>query len=148
MKLGDRNRPVVVRSEVTVPQLGDRRAPGEVRLPTSSREANLAGTYARLGKRRWPLVLGYPWRHEETVSYRLPKDTRVVHWPSRREMKSRFGELSLVAERSPAGVTIRSIFVVAVSRISPEEYPAFRAFLRDADTALEERLVVALGRSP
>jgi transglutaminase-like putative cysteine protease len=147
MELGDRNRPVLVRSEVTVPELGEKRAGSEVRLPSSSREANLAGTYARLGQRRWPLVLGYPWRHEETVRYHLPKEARVVRLPSAREIKSRWGEISLAIERSAATITIRSTFVVEASRIAPEDYPAFRAFLRDTDRALEERLVVDLGRT-
>jgi tetratricopeptide (TPR) repeat protein/transglutaminase-like putative cysteine protease len=147
MDLADRNRPVAVRSEVTVPQLGERGEGGEVRLPISSREANLASTYARLGKRRWPLVLGYPWRHEETVTYHLPREAHVVHLPRARKVKSPFGELSLEVDRSPASITIRSTFAVVTNRIAPEDYPAFRTFLRDADTALDERLVVALGRS-
>jgi hypothetical protein len=52
-----------------VPQMGERLASGEIRLPASSREADFTSTYARLGQRRWPLVLGYPWRHEEQVTY-------------------------------------------------------------------------------
>jgi len=140
----DRNRPVKVRAVVSMPQLGERVRASEARLPSSSRDANLAATYARLGERQWPLVLGYPWRHEEAVTYRLPRGARVVRLPGARDVQNRFGQFSLSSENTRDGVTIRSTFVVTAHRIAPEDYPAFRAFLRDTDAALEERLIVAL----
>jgi cellulose synthase operon protein C len=148
MELADSNRPVVVHAEVSAPQLGEKGEGGQVGLPSSSREANLASTYARLGERRWPLVLGYAWRHEETVRYHLPKGARIVRLVGTRNLQNQFGGFTMATETSPDGVTIRSTFLVTQTRISPGDYPAFRAFLRDADAALEERLIVDLGRAP
>ena len=147
MELGDRNRPVVVRSRVKVPQLGDVRDGHEAHLPTSSREADLASTYAPLGERHWPLLVGYPWRHEESVSYRLPKGTRVLRLPGNRAVKNAFGEFTLTVSKAAGGICITSAFVVNQSRIAPTDYAAFRAFLRETDAALAERVVVDLGRS-
>ena len=81
----------------------------------------------------------------KALAKRLPKEAQVVRLPSARVVETRFGEFSLATERSPAGVTIRSTFVVTGNRIAPADYPAFRAFLRDTDTAIEERLVVVFG---
>ena len=148
MDLDDRNRPVVVHSRVLVPELGDRRPGREVHLPSSSREADLASTYARLGERHWPLVIGYPWRHEENVRYRLPKGARVLRQPGNRTVKNQFGEFTLAVASTVEGIAITSAFVVNQSRIAPADYAAFRAFLRDTDAALAERVVVDLGRAP
>jgi tetratricopeptide (TPR) repeat protein len=144
MRLSDRNRPVAVHALVHVPQLGDRRAANQIDLPLSSREADFTSTYARLGRRRWPLVLGYPWRHEEEVTYRLPDGARIVRAPASRKIESRFGEFTLTLDDRPGAgrVAVKTALVVDKSRIEPSEYPAFRAFLRDTDALLAERLIV------
>ncbi len=149
MEVSDRNRPVSVLSTVTVPQMGERMRGGELRLPLSSRDADFTSTYARLGTRRWPLVLGYPWRHEEQVTYNLPAGARVVHAPSTRRIASPFGELTIAVTSSPDGrsVGVTSVLLVAKSRIEPASYPAFRAFLRDVDAALAERVVVEVEKT-
>jgi tetratricopeptide (TPR) repeat protein/transglutaminase-like putative cysteine protease len=147
MDLVGRNRPVVVRSRVKVPQLGDWRDGREAHLPTSSRDADLVSTYARLGERHWPLIIGYPWRHEESVSYRLPKGTRVLRLPGNRAVKNAFGEFTLAVSKTSDSIGITSVFVVNQSRIAPADYAAFRAFLRETDAALAERVVVDVGRA-
>ena len=109
------------------------------------READFTRTYARLGQRHWPLVLGYPWRHEEEVTYKLPRGARIVHAPAARKLESPFGEFTLaVADEGKDGreLRIKSVLLVTRNRIEPQDYPAFRAFLRDVDAALAERLVV------
>jgi transglutaminase-like putative cysteine protease/tetratricopeptide (TPR) repeat protein len=146
MDVGERNRPVVVRSVVTVPELGERHEGGELHLPSSSRAADLAATYARLGERQWPLIIGYPWRHEERVRYRLPVGARIVRLPGPRKVVNQFGEFTLETQSVPGGIAITSVFVLRKSRVAPADYAAFRAFLRDTDAALAERLVVDPGR--
>ena len=150
MNVGDRNRPASVRATVQVPQLGERLASGEIRLPASSREADFTSTYARLGQRRWPLVLGYPWRHEEQVTYVLPDGIRVLHAPSARKIESPFGAFTLAAESSKDGrsISVTSVLLVVKNRIEPQNYAAFRAFLRDTDAALAERVSVGVEASP
>jgi hypothetical protein len=162
MKLADRNQPVAVHAVVRVPRLGERRAANqtqaerasltqsiaEISLPLSSREADFTSTYARLGRRQWSLVLGYPWRHEEDVSYRLPEGARIVRAPTSRTVSSQFGEFKMTLESHGSGVQVRTALVVNRSRIEPAEYPAFRAFLRDTDAVLAERLVVDVKGAP
>jgi tetratricopeptide (TPR) repeat protein/transglutaminase-like putative cysteine protease len=150
MDVGERNRPVTVRSTVKVPRIGERLPSGEMRLPTSSREADFTSTYARLGQRRWPLVLGYPWRHEEQVTYRLPDGIRVLHAPSARKIESPFGEFTLAVKDSKdlRTLSVSTVLLVTKNRIEPQSYAAFRAFLRDTDAALAERIVVGVEKMP
>lgn len=165
MNVDDRNQPVAVHAVVRVPRLGERRAspqppnegagPGldsarsyEMALPLSSREADFTSSYARLGKRQWPLVLGYPWHHEEDVIYHLPEGARVIRAPATRTISSRFGEFALSLDQHGSGVEISTALVVRKTRIEPAEYPAFRAFLRDIDALLSERLVVEVKGAP
>jgi len=150
MEVGERNRPVVVRSTVKVPRMGERLPSGEMRLPTSSREADFTSTYARLGQRRWPLVLGYPWRHEEQVTYKLPDGIRVLHAPSARKIESPFGEFTLAVDSAKdlRTISVTTVLLVTKNRIEPPSYAVFRAFLRDIDAALAERVVVGVERTP
>jgi transglutaminase-like putative cysteine protease/tetratricopeptide (TPR) repeat protein len=150
MDVADRNRPVAVSSTVTVPQMGERLGSGELRLPSSSRDADFTSTYAPLGQRRWSLVLGYPWRHEEQVTYHLPAGASILHAPIARKIESPFGEFTLAVTSSPDGrsIGVTSVLVVAKNRIEPASYPAFRAFLRDTDAALAERVVVQVEKAP
>jgi hypothetical protein len=150
MNVGDRNRPATVRSTVTVPQMGERLARGEIRLPASSREADFTSTYARLGQRRWPLVLGYPWRHEEQLTYTLPAGVRLLHAPGARKIESPFGEFTLAVASSQDGhsISVTSVLLVVKNRIEPPSYAAFRAFLRDIDAALAERVIVGVEGTP
>jgi transglutaminase-like putative cysteine protease/Flp pilus assembly protein TadD len=149
MEVSDRNQPVVVQAVVKVPRLGDMQAPGELHLPTSSREADFTRTYARLGERHWPLVLGFPWQHREQVGYRLPIGARIVRVPASRNIQSNFGTFTLSVESSDdgLGLTCKSALYVQRNRIDPEDYAAFRAFLRDIDAALADAVVVDLGRT-
>jgi len=150
MNVGDRNRPASVRATVQVPQMGERLPNGEIRLPASSREADFTSTYARLGQRRWPLVLGYPWRHEEQVTYTLPAGIRVMHAPVARKIESPFGAFTLAVEGAKDGrsISVTSVLLVVKNRIEPPSYAAFRAFLRDTDAALADRVIVGVEEAP
>lgn len=141
----DRNRPVAVHARGFVPQLGERRADGEVRLPTSSRDADLTRTYARLGARRWPLVLGFPWQHVEDLDYELPDGFHLVRAPQSRKVESPFGTFDFQVQSQGHRLSVHSSLSVNQGLVSPAEYEAFRSFLREVDGLLAERVVVAEG---
>ena len=141
----DPNQPVVVRARALVPHLAQTNERGELLLPSSSRETDLTQTYARLGTRRWPLVLGFPWQHQEELDYRLPDGFRVLRVPTARTLKCAFGSFDLQVQVSPDGraIKVRSLLWVERDRIAASEYGEFRAFLRDVDNLLGEPIVVA-----
>ena len=140
----DRNQPVVVRARALVPHLAQPNPRGEFHLPSSSRETDLTQTYARLGVRRWPLVLGFPWQHEEQLEYRLPDGFRLLRAPTACRLKGEFGsfDLEAVVSRDGRTVKLRSLLSVERDRIAANEYGEFRAFLREVDNLLGEPLVI------
>ncbi|MGB8298603.1 MAG: DUF3857 domain-containing protein [Polyangia bacterium] len=141
----DRNQPVFVRARALVPHMAQGNGRGEFRLPSSSREADLTQTYARLGTRRWPLVLGFPWQHEEELEYRLPDGFRLLRAPTARKLQSAFGSFDLKVDVSSDGraIKVRSLLSVERDQIAPSDYESFRAFLREADILLSEPIVIA-----
>jgi hypothetical protein len=67
-----------------------------------------------------------------------------------RKIESPFGEFTLAAESSKDGhrISVTSSLLVVKNRIEPPSYAAFRAFLRDTDAALAERIIVGVEGSP
>jgi transglutaminase-like putative cysteine protease/Flp pilus assembly protein TadD len=143
--IGDRNAPVTVRAGVTVPRLARASGAGALDLPVTGRDADFVRTYARLSARRQELVLGYPWQHDEELSYRLPAGWRLAAGapPARRSVDGPFGRFSLDVDIDGAVVRVRSSLNVTRARISPEDYPRFRAFLLEVDAALASPLAVS-----
>jgi hypothetical protein len=140
----DRNWPVQVSAKALVPHMAQPQERGEFNLPSSSRETDLTQTYARLGSRRWPLVLGFPWQHQEVLHYLLPEGYRLVRAPSSRQLTGPFGsfELEVKAASDGRSATVRSLLSVERDRIAPGEYAEFRAFLRQIDNLLSQPLVM------
>ena len=122
-----------------------------VELPVSGRDPDFVRTYARLSARRQDLVLAYPWQHDEELTYRLPPGWRVLGGglggDAAREVESTFGRFHLDVSADGDVVRVRSFLDVARSRIAPDEYPRFRAFLGEIDAAIQARLVVGPGEA-
>ena len=98
----------------------------------TGRDADFVRTYARLSARRQELVLGYPWQHDEELSYRLPSGWRLAAGapPARRVIDGPFGRFSLEVELDGSVLRVRSSLNVIRARISADDYPKFRAFLQ------------------
>jgi transglutaminase-like putative cysteine protease len=139
----DRNQPVVVRARALVPHMAQDNGRGEFHLPSSSRETDLTQTYARLGTRRWPLVLGFPWQHEEELEYRLPDGFRLLRAPTAHKLQCAFASFDLEMSSDGRTLKLRSRLSVERDRIAASEYGEFRAFLRDVDNLLGEPIVIA-----
>jgi len=149
----DRNRPVTVLSHATIPGLAEETADRALRLTLGTHEVDLARTYARLSQRKSPLVLGYPWQHDEQIVYQFPPRFEVTHLPASRRIDSPFGHFDLQVRQQRATANHRekdgteSTTVVVTGdldverdRVSAAEYPAFRRFLAEVDAAMAERI--------
>ena len=134
----DRNAPVTVRAAVTVPRLARASGGSGLELPVTGRDADFVRTYARLSARRQELVLGYPWQHDEELTYRLPSGWKLAAGapPARRVIDGPFGRFSLDVEIDGSVLRVRSSLNVIRARISADDYPKFRAFLQEVDAAL------------
>ena len=141
----DRNRPVVVRSRVSVPQLGEVREGRQIHLPVTSRDADYVRGYARLSRRRHDVQVAYPWQHAEEIVFKVPEGWRVLRRPAGKSERTAFGRFDLEVAPAADGrtVRVRSLVDVERHRIPAAEYGAFRKFLGTIDAALSERLVLA-----
>ena len=135
----DRNAPVTVRrGRDGAAARRARRAGSGLELPVTGRDADFVRTYARLSARRQELVLGYPWQHDEELTYRLPAGWRLAAGapPARRVIDGPFGRFSLDVEIDGSVLRVRSSLNVTRARINADDYPKFRAFLLEVDAAL------------
>jgi cellulose synthase operon protein C len=149
--IDNRDAPVTVRSAVIVPRFGQSTSGKSLELPVSGRDPDFVRTYARLSARRQDLVLAYPWQHDEELTYRLPAGWHVqaggLPGDAAREVESAFGRFHLDVSADGDVVRVRSFLDVSRSRIGPDEYPRFRAFLGEIDAVLQARLVVGPGEA-
>ncbi|HZL20700.1 MAG TPA: DUF3858 domain-containing protein, partial [Polyangia bacterium] len=144
--IADREAPVVVKAVVSVPRFAPLTAAGTLELPVSGRDADFVRTYTRLSTRQQDLVLAYPWQHDEELTYRLPAGWRLRSGGSwgagGKQIESPFGRFHLEVSADGDRVRVRSSLDVAQARVTPEQYPRFRAFLGEIDAAIGERLIV------
>ncbi|HEX3697303.1 MAG TPA: DUF3857 domain-containing protein [Polyangia bacterium] len=141
--LEDRNRPVVVRAQATVPRLGEPYGDHELAVPITARESDFTRAYARLSTRTQELIIAYPWQHEEEMIFHLPPSLHVAHLPTARTVTSDFGCFRLDVSTDASGrVHVRSALDVTGFRLTAAEYPRFRQFLGAIDAVLADRLVV------
>jgi transglutaminase-like putative cysteine protease/tetratricopeptide (TPR) repeat protein len=149
--IGDREQPVTVRSTVAVPRFGQARGTRSVELPVSGRDADFVRTYARLSERHDDLVLAYPWQHDEELTYKLPAGWKLqaggLSDGAARDVESAFGRFHLDVRVDGGLVRVRSFLDVERSRIAPDEYARFRAFLGEIDATLQERLLIGSGEA-
>jgi tetratricopeptide (TPR) repeat protein len=148
----DRNLPVVARSVAQVPVLGEEAGADALRLPVAAREPDFVRSYGRLSARRQDYLLGYPFHHEEQLSFVLPPGWQVATLPAGRHLESRFGTFSLEVTQTEAQghreIHVASRTEITQYRVGPADYPAFRAFLGQLDAALRQSIVVRKGAAP
>ncbi len=145
----DRNQPVTVEAVARCRGSGrSGRAPPTARRPmidlaVTVRDADFSRTYARLSERKEDLIIAYPWQHDEELVFRLPPGWEVAGLPPSRSAESPFGKFQLeISNERPGEVRVRSLLDVTRHRISPADYPQFRAFLGEIDAALAGRIAI------
>ncbi len=140
---------VTLRGELMVPKWG--RPPsgggaGALSLRPLGREPDLLRSYARLSSRRYDLVLGFAWVSQDEVTVHLPPRFAVHRLPESRSLESPFGRFALQIEQRPGkngiAVTAKSELRIDRHRVSASDYPAFRKFLSEVDSALAQELLV------
>jgi hypothetical protein len=149
--IGDLERPVTLRGEIEVPSWGRPQgqgaAPGGKRasdlvLRPLGREPDLLRSFARLSQRKYDLILGFPWINQEQVVLNLPPGVAARRLPEPRQLVSPFGRFELSVSRSDNQITVKGMLRIDRHRISRADYPAFRRFCTDVDSAVAQELVV------
>lgn len=154
--IADLDKPVHLLGEVEVPKWGRPQAePGAeparggttaLVLRSLGRDPDLARSFARLSQRRYDLILGFPWTNQEEVVVRLPASMLVRRLPETRHLESPFGRFDFSVEQRRAGaateVAVKAELRIDRHRIAVADYPAFRRFCSEVDSAVAQELVV------
>jgi hypothetical protein len=123
---------------IDVPQLatwdGD-----ELRLPPSVLR-DLVRSMARLPSRKHTLDLEGKRAYVEDRRIELPSGMVAADLPSGGEASSPFGRLKLDFEQTEREVRARTEFSLTLDRVLPEDYPAFRRWVEEADQLLRQRI--------
>lgn len=162
--LGDLEQPVLARGELEIPAWGRPqggvspaagdgaatagKGSGDLVLRPLGRDADLLRNYARLSSRRYDLILGFPWVNQEQVTLTLPPGLAVRRLPEARRLSTPFGQFELSLQQSGNTLTVRATLRVDRHRVSRDEYPAFRRFCTEVDSAVTQELVIGRGPAP
>ncbi len=101
--------------------------------------------WAALGRRMSPLVLGVPWESRFDLEVVPPGGQRIASEPMRSERASRFGRYRFEATPTERGMRFTGLVALDAETVSPEDYPAFRAFLGEIDRLFATRWRIVTG---
>src|SRR5260221_5562095 len=101
---------------------------------------------AQLSERRFDLVLPQPSVNQYAARYKLPTGYSVSELPKNVTEDSKFGRLRTTYRIENGILFCTAEVAVTVSRVKPEDYPAFRLFLGRVDQELTRKLI-SLGHS-
>ncbi len=136
--LDELGEPVTVDYRAEVPQFG-RRDDGTLVVPATVLE-DLLRSMARNPSRHYPLDLGGTSSYLEERTIRIPRGYSVGEVPAGGEARSEFGTLSMRLEQSGRQVSATTELTIAQDRISPDDYPAFRRWVEQADALLRQQV--------
>ena len=141
--LADLSSPVTFSFDGTLGQVVSPDGEHEVSLPVWMGQLNLFAGFAALAQRHYPLEIDYPWVQEYDVTFTLPRGATAkamapvsIHTP--------FGSVTRTFSGGERQVSVKLTVELGVREVSPQDYPAFRAFCQAADKAAGERLRVQL----
>ena len=148
--LSDLEQPVLARGDFEIPAWGrphgsGGKDQGELVLRPLGRDADLLRNYARLSQRRHDLILGFPWVNQEQVTLALPASLHVRRLPEARRIRSAFGQFEMSVTQNGSSVVVKAQLRVDRHRVSRDEYPDFRRFCTEVDSAVSQELVVGHG---
>jgi len=141
--LGNLESPINISFEFAIPLYAKARK-GELLFTPTMFPQSLARRYAALSKRELPLNMYVPWSREIRLRIDLPKQAEILHLPESTREVNRFGEFHFEAKKENNAVAVREHVSLNGVLVSPEEYPAFRDFLRKIDEKLSEGARVRL----
>ncbi|RDV37750.1 DUF3857 domain-containing protein [Bradymonadaceae bacterium TMQ3] len=130
--------PAKVRFEA---ELGDVvRGEGEGYLYPLASPEDALGAYAAEGTRRQDRMFRVPFAESTQMRYVLGQGRRVGRVPEDVEVRSKFGDLRVSYSTAGEDLVVEVDFSVKVQRVPVEEYEAFRAFVGELHTALNQTI--------
>jgi cellulose synthase operon protein C len=138
--LDDAAEPVRIHLEGTAPTFARREGSQLSMAVTNS--FRLTPAYASLSQRKQDVWLLSPAELRDSFVVELPPGAKIVSQPETTKLEGPFGWVTINAEKQGDRVSFKTRVGFRVQRVTPAEYPAFKAFCEAADRALSARLVV------
>ncbi|MFO0696718.1 MAG: DUF3857 domain-containing protein [Polyangiales bacterium] len=136
--LADLEVPVRYQYRAEVPQMAQR--DGDRLRVAMTTLGDLLRAIAPTASRQYPLELGTQASYSEDRRIRAPQGLHVVQAPESGVAESPFGLLRLTVEREADSIRVKTEFELRTDRVSPSDYPAFRAWVEEADRLLRQRI--------
>lgn len=95
-----------------------------------------------LEERLYPLRIGYNFRKEEIIEYKIAKDIEIETLPEEVEIKDDFGSFLIRIEKTDFGFKYKRVMEINKLEILPEQYKKFKDFYKKV--ASYDRLPVIL----
>jgi tetratricopeptide (TPR) repeat protein len=138
--LDDNEKDVSIEARGKTPELG-RREGNNLSLSVTP-SIRLLTTVGTLSERHHPLrLLGIP-SYDDTFVVRLPPGFVKISGPENAQGDSPFGSYSVEVETTPGRISVHTKLSLKKTRILPGEYPSFRQFCTEVDSAIGKRMVV------
>jgi cellulose synthase operon protein C len=145
-RIGEIGTPVHLDVTMRVPAWARAQGGGALRFRVLGKESGLVQGLAPLAERRHDLVIDVPYVEQQSIRYELPAGHGFSRLPTGTRVESPVGEFTLEVERVGDGAVVRSALQLDEHRITPEQYGAFREFLRRVDASLEQTFEVSKER--
>ncbi len=101
---------------------------------------------APLGERTQDLFLSAPWTTEEELRFTLPVGARIASAPADSTISSRFGSAEFHYQQHRGGIDVHTRVQFRDTRISPQQYAAFRDFCAQVERSFRQEIKVVLAR--
>lgn len=135
VSVSDVRAPVEIEATFKVPTFATAQG-GGLRFAVTGRQTQLLRTFAPQKRRVHALVIGAPRQERSEITYELPRGMRFSTVPESKSIDSRHGSFSLTVDAKDGRATVKSELTLKSAEVPPEDYSAFRDFLRDVDAAL------------
>ena len=142
--LEDVEQPVTMHARGKASTFG-RRDGSDFSIPVGP-TGRLLASYASLSSRKQDIRMHVRSTLEDEVTVRMPPSFHVKNLPETMHQETPFGTFSISAESQGGKITIKSKVSFDRTRVTPAEYPGFRAFCEGVDRAFAQRLIVGAGK--
>ena len=139
--LEDVEQGVTMRVRGKVPQFA--RTEGDVLTLPLGRKEHMVRDYAPLAARRLDVRLYAQWTQEDDWTVRLPPGAKVKSAPASSKASGPFGSYSVDVTADAAALHVKTRVTLSKTRVTPNDYAAFRAWCEQVDRALGQRATVA-----
>jgi hypothetical protein len=92
------------------------------------------------------LLLPPPWITEEEIHISLPPGAEVRTLPADRSITTAFGSVQLRYSKAGNEILVESRVQFEPTRVSAQDYPAFRSFCAQADRTFRDEITIGLAQ--